>query len=80
MQAFDHIIWCFQKFSLDAQGDWSHVSQKGQSPLCAEGTVPFVSILGEDSDDIYGYDVDGNKVVNVADIVELIKIIRKTAK
>ena len=34
-------------------------------------------IMGRDSDDIYGYDVDGNKVVNAVDIVELIKIIRK---
>ena len=35
-------------------------------------------IMGEESDDIYGYDVDGNKAINVADIVSLINIIRKT--
>lgn len=43
-------------------------------------TALVACIMGEESDDIYGYDVDGNKVINAADIVELIKIIRKTAK
>ena len=35
-------------------------------------------IMGEESDDIYGYDVDGNQAINVADIVSLINIISKT--
>lgn len=62
-----------------------------QFPSCTKGDVNLdgevnndditaleAYIMGEESDDIYGYDVDGNKAINVADIVSLINIIRKT--
>lgn len=67
------LTWAISYFPSCTKGDVNLDGVINNDDL----TALAAHIIGKDSDDIYGYDVDGNGVVNAVDIVELIKIIRK---
>ena len=70
------LTWAIRQFPSCTKGDVNLDGVVNNDDI----TALKAYIMGEESDDVYGYDIDGNKTVNVADIVELIKIIPKTAK